>query len=191
MKIRNGFVSNSSSSSFIINYPKRELKLEEVESYFGGYNSDIPTYIQGLMSFVLWKTQYDGAYQASELDRHDCKLYTSYDLDFALKCPRNYSYVHGDEECYDEDNSCRGCKYWQPISEEAYIDKLIEDGYYNPDTKQVLENFKKDCGRIRYLWIDDSKSDEELCLSFSDCCDIREYAGELFKSHDRIIEEKG
>lgn len=59
MKTRKGFVSNSSSSSFIIAYPKdRLLRLGEVESYVGGYADSTPDKVKDLLSYIVWKSQF-------------------------------------------------------------------------------------------------------------------------------------
>lgn len=192
MKIRNGFISNSSSSSFIINYPKEEIRLSDIESYFGGYNSDIPTHLQDIMNFVLWRTQFDDEeYKISEAVRHECKLEKDNRDSFSWKCPKHFNYYHGCDT-YDEDiNPCKGCEYWETISEEDYIDSLINECYCSSERAKLLNNFKNNCGRIKYLEIEDSgDNDSALNLSYRDAYDIRRCAGDFFKSHDRIIEEE-
>lgn len=59
MKIRRGFVSNSSSSSFVVAYPKdRLLRLGEVENYVGGYSDSTSDEIKDLISYIIWKSQF-------------------------------------------------------------------------------------------------------------------------------------
>ena len=96
MKIRNGFVSNSSSSSFIINYPKTELKMEEIVSYFGGFDKRIPEYIQGVITYMLWKSQYNSVDHYSydripniaEEERYICtQKRNEYYSDEVVDCP--------------------------------------------------------------------------------------------------------
>ena len=54
MKIRNGFVSNSSSSSFYIQKPDRHLTLEEISSYYN-ISSDLPEDERAWLSICIWQ----------------------------------------------------------------------------------------------------------------------------------------
>lgn len=65
MKIRNGFVSNSSSASFILAFPKdKPVELRDIEDYFGGfymvngYNEELSPEYKDMFVFELWKSQY-------------------------------------------------------------------------------------------------------------------------------------
>lgn len=53
MKIRNGFVSNSSSSSFYIQKPDKHLTLEEIPSYYN-ISSDLSEDERAWLSICIW-----------------------------------------------------------------------------------------------------------------------------------------
>ena len=54
MKIRNGFVSNSSSSSFYIQKPDRHLTLEEISSYYN-ISPDLSEDERAWLSICIWQ----------------------------------------------------------------------------------------------------------------------------------------
>lgn len=54
MKIRSGFVSNSSSSSFYIQKPDRHLTLEEISSYYN-ISPDLPEDERAWLSMCIWQ----------------------------------------------------------------------------------------------------------------------------------------
>ena len=54
MKIRNGFVSNSSSSSFYIQKPDRHLTLEEISSYYN-ISPDLSDDERAWLSICIWQ----------------------------------------------------------------------------------------------------------------------------------------
>ena len=54
MKIRNGFVSNSSSSSFYIQKPDKHLALEEIPSYYN-ISSDLSEDERAWLSICIWQ----------------------------------------------------------------------------------------------------------------------------------------
>lgn len=56
MKARNGFVSNSSSSSFLIVIPgNKHYRLSKIESALGGYNDCFTDYEKDELSAFFWK----------------------------------------------------------------------------------------------------------------------------------------
>ena len=195
MKIRSGFVSNSSSSSFIINYPKGILRLKDVEDYFGGYNEDIPDHLKDIVSYVLWKSQFDNEnFEISDSLSYNCKLLEKirpYDLsspsyELAEKCPKSFDYPVPPEE---SSHNCEGCKYWQIFTDEDFFNRLIEEAkQWDPSKLPVLEVFKKDLGRVRRISIDDDEP-SEYGLTFEEATEIHSEVGNIFKSHDKIIEE--
>ena len=58
MKIRNGFVSNSSSSSFYIKQADRHLALEEIPGYYK-LNPELPEETRVWLTLLVWKILYD------------------------------------------------------------------------------------------------------------------------------------
>lgn len=54
MKIRNGFVSNSSSSSFYIQKPDKHLTLEEISSYYN-ISPDLSEDERAWLSICIWQ----------------------------------------------------------------------------------------------------------------------------------------
>ena len=54
MKIRNGFVSNSSSSSFYIQKPDKHLTLEEISSYYN-VSPDLSEDERSWLSICIWQ----------------------------------------------------------------------------------------------------------------------------------------
>ena len=58
MKIRNGFVSNSSSSSFYIKQADRHLTLEEIPGYYN-INPELSEEERVWLTLLIWKILYD------------------------------------------------------------------------------------------------------------------------------------
>lgn len=193
MKIRKGFVSNSSSSSFLINYPRRELRLSEIEDYFGGYNDEIPNHVRDITSYALWKNQFDYDYiiKTEDEEKYGCAMQIQSIPYLSDKCPRHY-WEPKDPE--DNDYSCKGCEYWKPQTIEEALDYRIERAaYYEWDEeKESLESFKKDVeengSRIKELYIDE-RDPIDSGISFRDAYKIHNYVGNLFKKHNKITEE--
>ena len=178
MKIRNGFVSNSSSSSFIINYPDKTLRLNEVEDYFGGYKDDIPDTLKDLMSYVLWKNQFNSEWERKEYSVNDCTLL---DEEREIKCPYNY------RECYEwrcEDNDC---PYFKSIDKDKVIQDFIDNCW--GDMHEQLVKMKPNIHHLSYLSIDDNNCDDDVGIGFNERYEINNHAGDIFKCHDNIVEE--
>lgn len=74
MKIRNGFVSNSSSSSFIIDIPNEDLPLTKVAEFYR-FREDLDEVTKGLMTFLIWRV-------VTEIKRREAMGDADYDYDF-------------------------------------------------------------------------------------------------------------
>lgn len=62
MKIRQGFVSNSSSSSFYLRRPDRSLKFSEIPEYYS-FNPDVPENARAWMQILVWEALKPERYQ--------------------------------------------------------------------------------------------------------------------------------
>lgn len=195
MKIRSGFVSNSSSSSFIINYPEKPLRLSEVEDYFGGYNPGVDPYIRDIVNYTLWKHQFTDSgkelEQASlwhctlpeekeEEDRWESPYYRR--SSFSQRCPKHLE--------YPESYECENCKYYKKSTELENLESCKEN-CWGDDLKEWYEQVAKHLGRIRNLSIDDNDYDnsDNLGLSYEDRYTVNDAAGNLFRDHSNIFEE--
>lgn len=197
MKIRNGFVSNSSSSSFIINYPEKPLRLSEVENYFGGYNAGVEPYIRDLVNYMLWKHQFTndgkeleqaGLWHCTlpeekvdeEFNRWESPYYRR--SSFSQRCPRHLEYA----ESYE----CEGCKYYKKASEKENFEASRES-CWGEDLKEWYNQVEKHLGRIRSLTIDDTDYDnrDNLGLSYEDRYTVNDAVGNLFRDHSNVFEE--
>lgn len=61
MKFRNGFVSNSSSASFIVALPyDKNIDLKDMSDYLGGVTrcSEVSPIAQDYMIFLIWRNQF-------------------------------------------------------------------------------------------------------------------------------------
>lgn len=188
MKIRAGFISNSSSSSFIINYPKEYLKLKDIEDYFGGYNDDVPEDLRDIVSYVLWKSQPTNP-QGETPPLYDCRFKTRDErLNHRLEASYD-SFECNNCRLYYDDEDCKECPCKKLLSEKEQVQRLIDDNYWGNEWLKILKSFKKNCGKVRVLNIENNYSDNTISgLDWADAYRIGEYAGKLFKKHDKILE---
>lgn len=188
MKIRSGFVSNSSSSSFIINYPNKTLGLNEIGDYFGGFNDDIPEEARGIMSYLLWKNQPnykenpDSVFFETSKERilGVCALEGKYTPDRPSYCDEYYPCT----ECAE-----RKCRYFSYQTEKDLLNNVLENFYYDSDRKKAVEKFDTDNGKVRSITVEDN-GDCDVGLSFNEAFTINRYSGNFFKKHDKIVEEE-
>lgn len=181
MKIRGGFVSNSSSSSFIINYPKGILRLSKVEEYLGGYQEDVPEILRDKISYALWKNQFALGDTLDDSEVYECEYQNLTPQEMSSKCPHCFRYPG---YCAHEE-----CPHWQKISEEEHCEDVIES-YYSEEYKNALKEFKKDLGRVRTLSIDDNEAKEDIGLDYEATYSIVNWGRDLFKSHKKILENR-
>lgn len=200
MKIRNGFVSNSSSCSFLVCYPKnKEIRLKDIEDYFGGYTDEIPDHVKDIMSFLLWKLQFNDAFNYKIVEENKKWCEQEQKVDYYSKnpirlwdlCPRHHTkFDEYGEEDYSE---CEGCEYLKDLTVSDILDmkiKCVKD--YCPEEVEILENMKKYAERIETIEIDDNCPYEtDRVLTYDDASEIRRNVGNIFKSHEKIIEEEG
>lgn len=186
MKIRNGFVSNSSSASFVLAFPKdKPVELKDIEDYFGGfcmvngYNEELGPEYKDMFVFELWRSQYfngDGDRRVSSrylFRDDDGKVlpveYTHYQCDAEWKYTKeNFCEFNGADTTEDDDIEIppRACKKCPHFHSEKRIQRdddyyyVLENNKWNDDLKVWLEEHKGD--RIIELEIDDNEPPREL-----------------------------
>lgn len=188
MKIRNGFVSNSSSSSFIINYPNRTLGLNEIGDYFGGFNDDIPEEAKGVFSYLLWKNQPnykenpESIFFETSKERilGVCALEGKYTTDRPAYCDTYYTC----EDCVDNK-----CPYFSYRTEKDVLNSILDNYYDTSERKKIIEKFDTVNGKVRTITVEDC-GDCDNGLSFDEAFTINKYSGNFFKKHDKIVEEE-
>lgn len=194
MKIRNGFVSNSSSSSFVLAFPKDSpVELKNIEDYFGGFGAELKPEVRDSFAFEVWASQYFDAEgyrkEWGEYNPGDDGEYTHYFCTAPWEYIRQnrgfYCYGSFDKKDDDADNfflpdTCKKCKYL--VSEKR---KRRKDDYYNvldssysDHLKKWLKNHEND--RIIELEIDDNDPPRRLSWEIAD--EITRNAYYMFKS---------
>lgn len=157
MKIRNGFVSNSSSSSFYIKQADRHLTLEEIPGYYK-INPELPEETRVWLTLLIWKILYDQ-------EKYDSN--TARDWDY----PHDSRYAGGLEYYLSDDyiNWAQGNEY------------LKKDPEYWENAKKLLDDPQK----ILHLDLSTSSCDNELDdmgirIPFDVLYNLRDYAEEAF-----------
>jgi len=184
MKIRNGFVSNSSSSSFIITLPKdKNIRLSEMEDYLGGYSDKLTDEQKDNLSIFLWKTIKTKEHSIEEPIEHHEECLASYKELHKLfndcKClGQNYWSTDGESA----PDRCKDCKYYhrydRPARSDDYYD--IRDNEWIED-KSILDVDKSNY----YITIDDSEPGDYL--DYGDAIKFRNISP-LFKSRVNVVE---
>ena len=164
MKIRNGFVSNSSSSSFYIQKPDRHLTLEEIPSYYN-INPDLSEDERAWLSICIWRV---------------------------LRSQERYEY--GDEsdgwmESVDRSNP-EGLDYY--LSEDN-IEWRQRSDYYRrpPEYWEQAKKLKGDPSRLLSFSIDssgyDGLGDLDFKMPYSVAYDLRRDANNAFSDVSRAL----
>lgn len=172
MKIRNGFVSNSSSSSYIINYPLRELRLKEVEDYIGGYTEDTPDRYKDIMSYLIWKNQ--PKWDEGKMCKYD--LYKIGEDDYL------------DRGCSDDDCLAHCDAMITPTQKDKdeQVNNILEGGWYCKESEAIIEGFRNREGALREFSLDDNNpSDYDLTYDEADY--LTSHAEKMFASNNNII----
>ena len=164
MKIRNGFVSNSSSSSFYIQMPDRHLTLEEIPSYYN-ISPDLSEDERAWLSICIWRV---------------------------LRSQEMYEY--GDEsdgwmEGVDRSNP-EGRDYY--LSEDN-IEWMQRSDYYRrpPEYWEQAKKLKGDPSRLLSFSIDssgyDGLGDLDFKMPYSVAYDLRRDANNAFSDVSRAL----
>ena len=159
MKFRSSFVSNSSSASFLIAFPKKDpIALKDIEQWLGGYTDDINPEVMDMIGFQFWKTQYfdEEMYRRDFRETGEEYIYrkcsaTWNQMQELWSCPK---YLHGDNE--KSRLICEKCKFY---TVEKRIDRADDyykalDMVYDDNELNWLERHKEE--RIIYFEVDDN-----------------------------------
>ena len=189
MKTRRGFVSNSSSASFILAFPKdNPVELKNIEDWFGGFSNTLSSEDRDMFSFILWRSQYfdsemyrrDWTGTGEEYNHHICTAPYKSRIDREVfECPGCLDY-----DTLDLNQVCKSCKYHS-------VEKRYERGddfYYAKDSVDKenfdwLEAHKED--KIVYLEIDDNNPASGI--PFDTACEITSKAYDLFNSTNKNV----
>ena len=180
MKIRNGFVSNSSSASFVIAFPKdNPIALKDIEEWLGGYNTEIDPEVMDTIGFQFWKTQYfdeemyrrDFKGTGEEYDYHYCDA-TWEQKKKLWDCPK---YMHKmDGEAW---SVCEKCKY-------NAIEKRVDrgDDYYKALDSYTngLEDWLKRHKNNKIVCFEVDDNNPARGIDYNTACEITSNAYNLF-----------
>ena len=162
MKIRNGFVSNSSSSSFYIQKPDRHLTLEEISSYYN-ISSDLSEDERAWLSMCIWQV---------------------------LRSQEKYETESGDWGESADHSSPEGLDYY--LSEDHIEWMQESDYYRKPpEYWEQAKKLKEDPSRLLSFSIDsggtDSFEDLGFKIPFTVAYDLRGDADNAFSDVSRAL----
>ena len=162
MKIRNGFVSNSSSSSFYIQKPDRHLTLEEISSYYN-ISPDLSEDERAWLSICIWQV---------------------------LRSQEKYETESGDWEESADHSSPGGLDYY--LSEDSIEWMQRSDYYRRPpEYWEQAKKLKEDPSRLLSFSIDSSGTDsfEDLGfkIPFTVAYDLRRDADDAFSDVSKAL----
>ena len=162
MKIRNGFVSNSSSSSFYIQKPDRPLTLEEISSYYN-ISPDLSEDERAWLSMCIWQV---------------------------LRSQERYETESGDWGESADHSSPEGLDYY--LSEDHIEWMQESDYYRKPpEYWEQAKKLKEDPSRLLSFSIDsggtDSFEDLGFKIPFTVAYDLRGDADNAFSDVSRAL----
>ena len=164
MKIRNGFVSNSSSSSFYIKRADRHLTLEEIPSYYN-INPELSEEERVWLTLLIWKILYDQ-------EKYDSN--TARDWDY----PHDSRYAGGLEYYLSDDH----------INWVQGNDCIRKDPEYWENAKKLLDDPKK----VLHFDLSTDTYDNELDemgirIPYDVIYDLRQHAEEAFLDTSKAL----
>ena len=155
MKIRNGFVSNSSSSSFYIKQADRHLSLEEISSYYN-INPELPEEARVWLTLLIWKILYDQ-------EKYDNNTARDWDYSHDSRYAGGLEYYLSDDHInWVQGNDCirKDPKYWENAK------KLLDD-------PEKILHFELDTSTC-----DNPLDDMGIRIPYDVSYDLRDYAEE-------------
>lgn len=164
MKIRNGFVSNSSSSSFYIKRADRHLTLEEISSYYN-INPELPEEARVWLTLLIWKILYDQ-------EKYDSNTARDWDYSHDSRYAGGLEYYLSDDHInWVQGNDC-----------------IRKDPEYWENAKKLLD----DPGKILHFELDTSTCDNPLDdmgirIPYDVTYDLRDYAEEAFLDTSKAL----
>ena len=164
MKIRNGFVSNSSSSSFYIKRADRHLTLEEIPIYYN-INPELSEEERVWLTLLIWKILYDQ-------EKYDSN--TARDWDY----PHDSRYAGGLEYYLSDDH----------INWVQGNDCIRKDPEYWENAKKLLDDPKK----VLHFDLSTDTYDNELDemgirIPYDVIYDLRQHAEEAFLDTSKAL----
>ena len=164
MKIRNGFVSNSSSSSFYIKRADRHLTLEEIPSYYN-INPELPEEARVWLTLLIWKILYDQ-------EKYDSNTARDWDYSHDSRYAGGLEYYLSDDYInWVQGNDCirKDPKYWENAK------KLLDD-------PEKILHFELDTSTC-----DNPLDDMGIRIPYDVTYDLRDYAEEAFLDTSKAL----
>ena len=164
MKIRNGFVSNSSSSSFYIQQADRHLTLEEIPGYYK-INPELPEETRVWLTLLIWKILYDQ-------EKYDSNEVRDWEY------PYNFNSMEGLDSYLSDDN----------INWMQGNDHFRKDPEYWTNAKKLLDDPEK----IIHFNMDTDTCDNEfydmgIRIPYDVIYDLRDHAEEAFLDTSKAL----
>ena len=164
MKIRNGFVSNSSSSSFYIKQADRHLSLEEISSYYN-INPELPEEARVWLTLLIWKILYDQ-------EKYDSNTARDWDYSHDSRYAGGLEYYLSDDHIdWVQGNDCirKDPKYWENAK------KLLDD-------PEKILHFELDTSTC-----DNPLDDMGIRIPYDVTYDLRDYAEQAFLDTSKAL----